>query len=142
MDYLTSEYDEAFESILEHEGFINVVYEDSEGFDTIGHGIKLPITKAESILIVRYRMAKLMLQLRVLRPKVIYLPIGARNILLEMTYQLGAQGVNKFEKMWKALDVWNFEKASEEMLKSKWHTQTPKRAEALALRMKKLHEES
>jgi len=60
------------------------------------------------------------------------LPPHIEEVILEMVYQLGTQGVRNFKKFWKALRVKDWKKASEEMKDSRWHKQTTKRCESLA----------
>ena len=60
------------------------------------------------------------------------LPPHVEEVILEMVYQLGTQGVRNFAKMWKAMRVKDWKKASEEMKDSRWHKQTTKRCESLA----------
>jgi len=59
----------------------------------------------------------------------------ARNIVVEMVYQMGAYGVSKFKGMLKALQDGDYKQASVEMLDSKWAKQTPNRAKRMAERM-------
>ena len=66
------------------------------------------------------------------------LPSDVKEIILEMTYQLGVTGVLKFKKMWKALEQNDYEEASAQMLDSLWAKQTPARAIRLAERMREL----
>jgi len=49
---------------------------------------------------------------------------------------MGAAGVSKFRKMFSALDKKDYDLAATEMLDSRWHRQTPKRALRLALQMR------
>ena len=60
------------------------------------------------------------------------------GILIEMCFQLGEFGVSKFKKMIAAIKREDYVSASVEMLDSKWSSQTPERAQALAARMKNI----
>jgi lysozyme len=60
----------------------------------------------------------------------------AQEIIVEMVFQLGKNGVSKFRNMWKALAENNYIGASFEMLDSKWAKQTPNRAKSMAELMK------
>jgi lysozyme len=53
-----------------------------------------------------------------------------------MCFQLGVNGVSKFRNMFEALKIPDYNKASEEMLDSKWHEQTPARAKSLSYVMR------
>lgn len=61
------------------------------------------------------------------------------DIIAQMTFQLGKQGVKGFKNMWVALAKGDYETASKEMLDSDWaRKQTPKRANELAQKMRAL----
>jgi len=64
------------------------------------------------------------------------LPDHVRNVLIEMAYQLGVNGLLKFKKTLEHINNKDFEKASMEMLNSKWAKQTPNRAKTLSNLMK------
>jgi lysozyme len=65
-------------------------------------------------------------------------PIEVRNVMLNMAYQLGFAGFCKFKKTIAYLEEAEWEKASEEMLDSKWAVQTPNRAKELSEIIKSL----
>jgi len=54
------------------------------------------------------------------------------NVITEMVFQLGVNGVRKFRKMLIALKSRNFVEASIEMMASEWHKQTCNRCEELS----------
>ena len=58
----------------------------------------------------------------------------AKFLIIEMIFQLGSAGVQKFRKMWEALkeDPPNYKEASVQMLDSRWAKQTPNRAQEMA----------
>ena len=60
----------------------------------------------------------------------------AKQVLIEMVFQLGIGGVGKFKKMWSALDNEDYGEASFQMMDSLWAKQTPKRAEKLSHKMR------
>lgn len=55
-----------------------------------------------------------------------------QGVLVEMVFQLGIGGVREFAKMLDALDRSDYTGAANEMRRSKWAAQTPKRADRLA----------
>lgn len=125
------------ESILKHEGFRSKPYPDPiHGWEvpTFGHGLTF-ITEQESISIVETRVQSIATRLSRKREVFSGLPPVARDTLIEMAYQMGVEGVNSFNNMWKALDRYDFDEAAEQMLDSKWAKQTPGRAQELAARM-------
>ena len=124
------------DSIKKHEGFIDHVYKDKLGLDTIGYGTLMPITEEEATLLLQHRLDNMILELSSKQPVYSRLPKEKADIIAEMAYQMGIAGVLNFHNMWKALDNSDYEKASKEMLDSKWANQTPKRAKELSERMK------
>ena len=125
------------EDIKAEEGFSAVVYKCTEGFDTIGYGTKMPITKEEAELILNHRLNQTKAQLT----SYLYdldIKQEAWDILFNMAYQLGVNGVLKFKKMIEALRVKNYKEASKQGLDSLWAKQTPNRANRLMKRMSEL----
>jgi len=61
----------------------------------------------------------------------------AKEIIIEMVFQLGETGVSKFKNMWKALEQNppEYSTAASEMLDSRWAKQTPNRAGAMSSEM-------
>jgi len=116
------------ESIKRHEGFVGEVYKDTLGFDTIGYGTKLPLNKPEAELLLEYRLKQKIKEFESKEPFINKLEIDKQMILIEMSYQLGVNGVLKFKKMFEALKNSDYILASSEMLNSKWYAQTPNRA--------------
>jgi lysozyme len=124
--------------IKKHEGFNGMPYNDSLDIPTIGYGTKLPLDEEESELLLKHRLNKKINELIELEPFYKELPQTVRVVIADMAYQLGVGGVLKFKKMWSALKNRDYQKASEEMLDSKWAKQTPKRAKELAEIIRKL----
>ena len=60
----------------------------------------------------------------------------AKEVLIEMVFQLGIGGVGKFKKMWEALGREDYLLASTEMLDSRWAKQTPARCGKLSGKMR------
>jgi lysozyme len=58
------------------------------------------------------------------------------NVLIDMSFQLGAPRLSKFRMLFCACAVGNYDRAAEEMLNSTWAHQTPSRAAKLATRMR------
>ena len=123
--------------LKEHEGFRGMPYDDSLGYPTIGYGTKLPINADEAELLMKYRLEQKRDELIIAMPFVYNLPDDKQKVLYEMSYQMGVTGVLLFKRMWSALKSGDFERASKEMLDSRWAVQTPERAERLAKKMKK-----
>jgi lysozyme len=56
----------------------------------------------------------------------------AKEVLIEMIFQLGIGNVNKFKGMTKALKEKDYKTAGDEMIASKWYAQTKERCQTLA----------
>jgi len=46
------------ENIKDSEGFVDHVYQDSLGIDTLGYGTKMPLDKEEAELLLKHRLGK------------------------------------------------------------------------------------
>ena len=127
--------------IKKHEGFRNTVYLDSLGKATIGYGHLLTedddfeegIQYDKSLLENLFdkdfnRSAYNAEQLL----EGIDICDTAREIIVEMVFQLGIGGVSKFKKMFEALRKKDYNEAAKQMLDSQWRVQTPKRCEELS----------
>lgn len=132
--------------IKKHEGFRDTVYLDSLGKATIGYGHLLTedddfeegIVYDKSLLEnlfdkdfnrAAYNAEQLLEGIDVCDT--------AREVIIEMVFQLGIGGVSKFKKMFEALRNKDYNKAADEMLNSAWYRQTPSRCEELSNIMRK-----
>ena len=136
-------FEELKERIKKHEGYRVDVYKCSEGFDTGGYGHK--ILPGEDIPTTKEGWDKLFEKDfqtacegadRVLGD--IDIDTNAKEIIIEMVYQMGEGGVSKFKGMLSALNDGRYTDASDEMIDSLWYRQTPNRASALALAMREI----
>lgn len=125
-------FDEIVEGIKKHEGFRGYQYRDHLGFETVGYGTKMPLTEEEAELLLRHRLEKMVQELQLAKPFVDSLPLTAKKIILDMTYQLGVPRLLGFRKMWAALERGDFKNAAVEMRDSAWNQQTPARSNTLA----------
>ena len=125
------------DDIKAEEGFSGTVYVCSEGFDTVGYGSRMPITKEEAELLLEYRLKGMKAQLTGYLYD-IDIKDEAWDILFNMSYQMGVKGVLNFKNMIKALKNNDYKEASIQMLDSLWAKQTPNRAKRLSDRMSKL----
>jgi len=135
------------ESVKKHEGYRNKVYLDTLGKRTVGVG-HLCVEDfweddkeyEENFLmqILADDLQNAIKGARELKEEHSCTDIDeiAQEILVEMVFQLGKNGVSKFRNMWKALSEKNYIGASYEMLDSKWAKQTPNRAKSMADLMK------
>lgn len=119
-------------------------YKDHLGFPTIGYGhlitktenFKDGLTEAQA----DYLLAR-DLEDKVADAKSIYdqykmdIPEDAQRVLVEMVFQMGKQGVLKFQNTLKMLAAKNYKGAANGMRNSLWYRQTTNRAEILAKRI-------
>ena len=135
------------ESVKKHEGYRNKVYLDTLGKRTVGvgHLCVEDFWEDDKEYEEKFLMDILLDELqnaikgaRELKEEHSCTDIDeiAQEILVEMVFQLGKNGVSKFRNMWKALSEKNYIGASYEMLDSRWAKQTPNRAKAMAEQMK------
>jgi lysozyme len=135
------------ESVKKHEGYRNKVYLDTLGKRTVGvgHLCVEDFWEDDKEYEEKFLMEILADDLqnaikgaRELKEEHSCTDIDeiAQEILVEMVFQLGKNGVSKFRNMWKALAEKNYIGASFEMLDSKWAKQTPNRAKSMAELMK------
>ena len=134
------------EKVKLHEGFVSKIYLDSLSKKTIGWGhlitpddhfkegveyskeeledvfqkdLKRAINEADDL--IKIKIAN-----------------KAREVIIEMVYQLGKTGVSRFKNMWSALQESppNYFEAHVQMLDSRWAKQTPGRCVELSETMK------
>ena len=134
-------------SVKEHEGFRSKVYLDTLGKRTVGYGHlcvedhweddkEYEWGYLEEILHKDLREAIAGADELIEQHNCKDLEGQAKEVVVEMIFQLGKTGVSKFKKMWEALSEYNYIGASFEMLDSKWANQTPNRAKKMAALMK------
>lgn len=124
-------------SIVEHEGFSPTAYPDpiSKGAPyTFGHGLT-SITESESLEIVKNRVTSIISALSIKLPYFQKLPEPAKEVLIEMAYQMGVSGLLGFKKTLNFVKIGDYVGASKEMHNSQWAYQTPRRAATLSKKM-------
>ena len=138
-------YEEVKEEIKACEGYVNKIYKCSEGFDTIfyghkitpdddyEHGVEYPKEMGEKVFEKDFQRT-----LDAAERLIATRPVNhiAKQVIINMVYQIGEGGVSKFKQMWKALDREDYGEASFQMLDSLWAKQTPNRANKLAAKMR------
>jgi lysozyme len=55
-----------------------------------------------------------------------------QRVIIDMAFNMGVPRLNKFKKMWKAIEEENFEEAKIQMLDSRWASQVGNRAVRLS----------
>jgi lysozyme len=128
--------DEDFKKqITRHEGLRLFPYNDSVGKLTIGVGRNLEdrgISEDEAMRLLENDIAVHKKELEHHFPIVLSLSPVRYYVLLNMCFNIGSTRLSGFRKMWEAINISNFVKASEEMLDSKWADQVGNRATELS----------
>jgi len=159
---MTVDVAKVYEEIASDEGKILHKYLCSESHPTVGIGHKVLNTDAEADLPIHdaydevpedeciseercYELFEQDVQIAIDGCSQIYdnweeLPEDLQHVLVNMCFQLGQGGLSKFKNFRTAIEDYQFQRASEEMLDSKWARQTPARAERLAERVMLLTE--
>ena len=140
-------YDKLIESVKKHEGYRDTMYRDTLNKRTIGFGHlcvedhwedgkKYDKEYLEKILKEDLRYA---INQGEGMCKDLKISDDAKFLIIEMIFQLGSAGVQKFRRMWSALeeDPPNYFEAHVQMLDSRWAKQTPERATEMAEQMQK-----
>lgn len=127
------------EQLKRHEGLRLKAYQCTAGKVSIGFGRNLDdkgITQAEADLMLENDVIFLM---SVLPGKIAFfneLDKVRADVLVNMAFNLGVNGLLNFKKMLSAMDEGYFTRAAAEMLDSKWAFQVGDRALELAEQMK------
>ena len=154
---MTVDVKQVYEEISSDEGKIMHKYLCSESHPTIGIGHKVLNTDAEADLSVHevheevseeecisegrcYELFQQDVQIAIDGCRQIYdnweeLPQEAQHVLTNMCFQLGQGGLSKFKNFKIAVEDYQWQRASEEMLDSRWSQQTPERAQRLSERV-------
>ena len=131
-------------SIKAHEGYEPMVYQCTEGHDTIGIGFKvadLKLSEKVCDLIMEEKLNDLILEeilddlISRIERKLSwfrYAQDEVKLVIVNMSYQMGLSGVLKFKRALAAMEIKNWDLAATEMLDSLWAKQTSRRANELA----------
>lgn len=123
------------ERITRHEGLLLMPYKDHLGYLTIGVGRcldKRGISEAEADYLLDNDLAECTKQIKKHLPWAASLSQSRQEVLIEMCFQLGIQGLLGFKNTLKSLQNGNIADTVSGMLGSKWAQQTPARAKELA----------
>ena len=144
-------YDKLIESVKKHEGFRDTVYHDTLNKRTVGFGhLCVEDHWEDGKKYDKVYLEKILeddLQYAINQGegmcKDLKVSDDAKFLIIEMIFQLGSAGIQKFRRMWSALgeDPPNYKEASAQMLDSRWAKQTPNRAQEMAGHMKSCSQE-
>lgn len=133
---MTQEGKQRLKALLSvHESYRQFPYSDTTGHLTVGIGRNLSdrgisVTEASYLLDddIIYFYGKLSHLLNFFNR----LNENRQIALVDMAFNLGIQGILNFREMMLALESGDYERAADEMLKSRWADQTGERATCLA----------
>lgn len=129
---------ELTEQLKKDEGFSRSVYQDSLGYWTIGYGRLVDkrmgggITEEEAEYLLNNDILSRLASLSNAMPWFNNLNDARKGALVNMSFQLGVEGLLGFKKTLGLLKVGKYADAAEEMLRSRWALQTPSRAYRMA----------
>lgn len=130
------------DQLVRDENEVLHAYPDSKGFWTIGVGTLIDarkgggITQEESRYLLRNRIAIAKANLAQKLPWTAALDDVRLAALVNMTFNLGIEGLLKFEHFLAALQAKDWQRAAAEMLNSLWVEQVGDRARRLAEQIK------
>lgn len=125
--------------VLRHEGLRLHPYRDTVGKLTIGVGRNLDdrgITEAEALALLRNDLAAVQARLDVALPWWTLLDEARREVLVEMGFNLGVDGLLAFHDTLAAVRQGRYAEAAVHMLASRWAGQVGARAKELAALMR------
>jgi len=129
--------------IIEDEGYRRTVYKDSLGKLTIGYGFlidSLELDRDVCDIIIQRKIGKIIFKLLKRFAWFHDAPQVVKEVVINMSYQLGIDGFAKFKKTIEYIENGEYKKAADEMLDSVWASekQTPERAKKLSNKLREL----
>lgn len=124
------------------EGLRLYAYPDTEGLLTIGYGRLIDkrkgggISQEEAFYLLQNDMKRIQTELDAKLPWWRALDEPRQGVLLNMSYQMGVDGLLGFVNTLRLVKDGCYEAAADAMLKSKWSAQTPWRAARLSNQMR------
>lgn len=137
-DWLTK----TVEQLRRNEGEVLHAYQDHLGFLTIGVGRLIDkrkgggISKEESEMLLKNDIDEVMFELNNRLPWYNALNDARKAVLMNMAFQLGMTGLMGFTKTLSLIEAGDYAQAADQMLRSKWASQTPNRASEMAEQMR------
>lgn len=127
------------DSLIKHEDVKLYMYVCPAGKQTIGvgHNLERPISREAAMQILLDDIEEAKNELNRAFPRWAEdINQVRQEVLIEMCFNIGAPRLSSFKKMWGALKAFDFDKAADEMLDSRWADQVGQRAETLSLKMR------
>ena len=133
--------EELMKAVKLSEGYKPTVYKETLQIDTIGYGFAIKdlyLDEEVCDIILEQKLKKLIKSADKKFEFLKYMPQEGKDVVYEMCYQLGINGVSKFKKTLAYMQDKKYDKAAVEMLDSLWAKQTPNRAIKLSNIIKSL----
>ena len=128
------------DQLIRHEGMRLDMYKDTVDVWTIGIGRNLEDvglrSEAEAKFLLRSDISAVQKELRERLPWFEDLDPDRQQVLTNMAFNLGVTGLIRFSKTLSYVESGLYEKAADEMLRSRWADQVGKRATELSQTMK------
>lgn len=127
------------EQLKRHEGFSGKVYKCSAGANTIGYGHNLdakPLTPAQAEVLLLADIEDARRDLYLAFDHAMYMDEVRRNVLINMTFNLGITRLMQFKKMLRYCERGEYPQSAVEMLDSAWAKQVGRRATELSEQMR------
>jgi lysozyme len=124
------------------EGVIPHAYQDHLGYWTIGVGRLIDKRKGgclrpdEITYLLNNDVDDRINELTKRLPWFQDLDDARRGVLVNMSFQMGVEGLMQFQRTLELVKAGKYENAAHALLQSKWATQTPKRAQRMAEQMR------
>lgn len=128
--------------LLRDEGKVNYAYQDHLGYWTIGVGRLIDQRKGGGLsdeevnYLLNNDIKRVEDELDKRLPWSKLLNDARRGVLISMAFQMGVAGLMGFRTTLSLVERGEYDAAAQQMLKSKWATQTPQRAQRLARQMR------
>jgi lysozyme len=125
--------------LKKHEGVMLKAYKDSVGKLTIGVGRNLDdvgISGDEAEYLLKNDIDRCLYDLKTHLPWYLNLSENRQIVMIDMCFNLGIGGLLEFKNTLASIQSGDYQKASEQMLQSKWATQVGNRATELSEMMK------
>lgn len=130
------------DQLIRDEGDVPYAYQDSLGYWTIGVGFLIDRSKGGRLpdavrdFWLDYEITEKRKELERRIPWIKALDQARQDCLLNMAFNLGVEGLLSFKNTLSLVQSGQYEKASVEMLKSRWATQVGNRAKRLSEQMR------